>query len=107
MQKGAKAYLLRFIMHDFSDAVCVSILKQIAPAMAPDSVLLISDFCLPELVTESDLPAVTMDITILNMGGKERSERGFRNLLTAAGLEFVQAYHAQVGFGAIIEARLA
>lgn len=94
-------------MHDFSDAVCVNILKKIALAMAPDSLLLISDFCLPELVTERDLPAVTMDITILNMGGKERSEGGFREILNAAGLELFKTYHAHVGFGTIIEARLA
>ncbi|KAJ9609711.1 hypothetical protein H2200_006039 [Cladophialophora chaetospira] len=105
--KAARAYLLRFVMHDYSDTVCVEILKQIVPAMAPDSLILISDFCLPELVSSTDLPAVTMDITMLNMGGKERSERGLTKILSAAGLELVKAYHADVGFGAIIEARLA
>ena len=99
--------MLRFVMHDYSDAVCVDILKQIVPAMAPDSLVLISDFCLPEQATTRDLVVVTMDITILNMGGKERSESGFKSILNAAGLAQVRAHHNEAGLGTIIEAKLA
>lgn len=46
--KGAKAYHLRAICHDWSDAMVVKILKNIVPAMAPDSKILIADNVLPE-----------------------------------------------------------
>jgi demethylsterigmatocystin 6-O-methyltransferase len=92
-------------MHDYSDAVCVQILKQIVPAMAPDSVVLISDFCLPDKITAHDLPAVTMDLTMLNMGGKERSASGFAKILQGAGLELVKIHRPPMGAGAIVEAR--
>jgi hypothetical protein len=40
------------------------------------------------------------------MGGKERSEDGFKRLLEAAGLEYVDTYRSGGGFGAIVEGRL-
>ena len=46
--RGAKAYHLRAICHDWSDAMVIKILKNIVPAMAPDSKILIADNVLPE-----------------------------------------------------------
>jgi hypothetical protein len=41
--KGADVYWMRYIMHDWSDDYCVTILSQIARSMAPKSRLLICD----------------------------------------------------------------
>jgi hypothetical protein len=57
---GAKAYLLRMILHDYSDATAVEILRQIIPAMEPDSVVLVADYILPERVTDKDLRIVSV-----------------------------------------------
>ncbi|KIX02109.1 uncharacterized protein Z518_08048 [Rhinocladiella mackenziei CBS 650.93] len=102
---GAKAYFLRRVMHDYSDVGCIDILKNIVPAMAYDSVVLLADFCFAARTTPADLPIAAMDIGIFNMGGKERSEEGFKKILEAAGLEFVKLYRSEVGFGAIVEAK--
>ena len=45
--KGAGAYFVRLIMHDYSDKYCVRILKAIVPTMAPSSKILIMDQVLP------------------------------------------------------------
>ena len=98
--------MLRRITHDYSDPVCISILKQIHPAMSPDSVVLLADFCFPPRASPADLPIAAMDIGIFNMGGKERSEDGFRTILEAAGLQYVATHRSEGGFGAIVEGRL-
>ncbi|KEF54864.1 uncharacterized protein A1O9_09307 [Exophiala aquamarina CBS 119918] len=41
--QGAAVYFLRMIMHDYSDAYCWKILRQIVPAMGPDSRIVIMD----------------------------------------------------------------
>ncbi|KAJ4513053.1 hypothetical protein HRR75_004820 [Exophiala dermatitidis] len=104
---GAKAYMLRRVLHDYSDAVCIDILKQIVPAMASDSVVLIADFVFPDAPSPADLPIAAIDLVVMNMGGKERSEQGFKKILQAAGLEFIATYRSEAGFGAFIEARRA
>ncbi|KAL2395212.1 O-methyltransferase gsfC [Exophiala dermatitidis] len=105
--KGAKAYMLRRVLHDYSDAVCIDILKQIVPAMASDSVVLIADFVFPDASSPADLPIAAIDLVVMNMGGKERSEQGFKKILQAAGLEFIATYRSEAGFGAFIVARRA
>ena len=98
--------MLRRVLHDYSDPVCIDILEQIVPAMDPDSVVLIGDFCFPARAGPDELPIAAWDITMLTMGGKERSEDGFKAILEAAGLEYVKTYRAEGEFGAIVEARL-
>jgi O-methyltransferase domain len=93
-------------MHDYSDPVCIDILKQIVPAMESDSKVLVAEFCFPTRASSDDLPIAAMDVGILNMGGKERSEDGFKKLFEGAGLEYVKTYRSEGGFGAIVEARL-
>ena len=47
-QKGADVYLMRTILHDWSDADAVKIVKGLVDAMAPSSRLLIMDMVLPK-----------------------------------------------------------
>jgi hypothetical protein len=39
------------------------------------------------------------------MGGKERTEAMFADILDKAGLELVKVYRADIGAGALVEAR--
>ena len=98
--------MFRRVMHDYSDPVCIDMLKHIVPAMSPDSVILLADFCFPSVASPADLPIAAMDVGIFNMGGKERSEDGFRTILEAAGLEYVATHRSEGGFGAIVEGKL-
>jgi hypothetical protein len=103
--KGAKAYHLRFILHDYSDVNAVKILKQIVPAMAPDSKVLIGE----QVIPETGAPGLSglMDIFLLSMAGKERTEAGFAKILDQAGLKLDAVYPTSEGrtFG-IVEASL-
>jgi hypothetical protein len=43
---------------------------------------------------------------MLNMGGKERTEDGFREILEAAGLTTVKVWRSGYGHAGLIEAKL-
>lgn len=88
--KGAKAYHLRAICHDWSDTMVVKILKNIVPAMVPDSKVLIADNVLPERGGSGMVAA--MDMMMLCIGGKERTKANFIAVLDAAGLKLDGIY---------------
>lgn len=106
--KGAKAYLLRRIIHDYSDENCVKLLSHLRDAMLPDSRVLIADMVMPKRVYEADLPAAAMDNCVMVMGGKERTEEAFRKILEDAGLNLVKVWQSREGgaTGNLVEARL-
>lgn len=98
---------MRNITHNYSDPFCVQIFKHVADAMKPDSVVLISERILPKRFGEADLPAAMYDMIMLNMGGKERTEDGFKEILEAAGLTIVKIWRPGYGHAGLIEAKLA
>ncbi|KIX09480.1 uncharacterized protein Z518_00560 [Rhinocladiella mackenziei CBS 650.93] len=106
--KGAKAYFIRRIMHDYSDENCTKILRQIRDAMSPDSKVLIADMVMPKRVSEADLPAAAMDNCMMVMGGKERTEENFSKILSNAGLKLSKVWRSREGgaTGNLVEARL-
>ncbi|ETN46188.1 uncharacterized protein HMPREF1541_00372 [Cyphellophora europaea CBS 101466] len=104
--KGARSYFFRRVLHDYSDSFCTTILSKIVPAMALDSRILIAELMLPEEVTTNDLGIATFDITMFNMGGKERTEAGFKALLESVGCELVKVWKSTSGLGVIVEGRL-
>ena len=83
---GAQVYYIRRVMHDWQDADAALILKNIVPAMAKDSKILVSDMALPEPITERDSGAVWLDIMMLAIGGKERTKTDWELLGKQAGL---------------------
>lgn len=103
--KGARAYYLRAIAHDLSDQNTIRVLKQIVPMMEKDSKILIADNIIPEGNT-SGMTAV-MDMMMMAIGGKERTERNFRDVVEEAGLKVDGVYraHGQTTY-AIVEASL-
>lgn len=102
---GALIYYIRRCLHDWSDADCVRILKQIAAAMKPGvSRLLISEIVLPE--TGADVEAGWMDLTMITCSGCERTESQWKNLLDQSGLQLEKVYHALGTNYASVEARL-
>lgn len=82
---GADAYLLKFVLHDWDDDRCVTILRNVARAMNSDAKLLIIESVIPP---GNDLyPGKFMDINMLVItGGRERTESEYRALLDHAGL---------------------
>jgi uncharacterized SAM-dependent methyltransferase len=93
-------------MHNWQDKECQIILKNIADAMAPDSRLLIGEMVVPDKPEGVDKTAYWMDLCMLIIGGKERSEREFSELLDSTGLKLVKIWTSKVGSQTVIECRL-
>lgn len=80
---GCDLYLLSHIIHDWSEAQCLSILANCHRAMSPHSRLLIIEMVLPE--GNAFHPGKMLDMTMLATTlGQERTEPEYRALLRKA-----------------------
>ena len=83
--KHASVYHLRHILHNWSDDDCTAILAHVAPILRMNrSKLLLVDVMLPD--TDITMQEAIMDITMFPMGGMERTESQWRQLLARTGL---------------------
>jgi threonine dehydrogenase-like Zn-dependent dehydrogenase len=77
---------MKHIIHDWNDASSVKILQSIHQAMNENGKLLIVEMVVPEGNEPS--PSKMLDIEMLVMeGGKERTEKEYRNLLADGGFQ--------------------
>jgi hypothetical protein len=103
---GGDCYVLKHIIHDWSDAQCATILSNIARAMAANGRLFVIEAVMPE--SPEAHPAKFMDVNMLAMteGGCERTEKEYAALLRKAGLKLVRV-HATPSPVSVVEARKA
>jgi hypothetical protein len=81
---AADVYLLSYVLHDWDDASCLRILRNIAKAADPGARLVLVEAVLPP----GDIPSPVrgMDLTMLALvNGRERTADQLRELLDAAG----------------------
>ena len=86
---GADVILLGHILHDWSDEVCGTILRNCAAALPAGGTLLISESVLHDDFSSSTLTHLK-DLLMLvanESGARERSEREYRELLDVAGFD--------------------
>ncbi|MBN8232736.1 SAM-dependent methyltransferase [Corallococcus macrosporus] len=83
---GADTYVLKRILHDWSDAVCVDILRHCRRAMADGGRVLVVDTVIPP--GSAPHGGKVLDVMMLASlpGGRERTEADFRKLFAQAGL---------------------
>lgn len=97
-------------MHNWQDREAIVILSHIADAMAPDSRLLIGEMVVPKVPKTGyeglDMTVYWMDLCMLVIGGKERSEKEFKAILDAAGLRLVKIWWSQLSSQTVLECRL-
>jgi hypothetical protein len=94
--KGAKAYYLRVVLHDWPDKQARVILERLREAMTKDSVLLVYENTVPD----SHVPVFNawLDFTMMaTLGGLERTFTQFTELLESAGFELVKVWKPKVG----------
>ena len=90
---GGDVYLLKHVIHDWSDDRAAAILKTCRRAMDARAKLLILEGLYPPRIDQSDESrgAAANDVNMLVCtGGRQRSEAEFRNLYEAAGLRLTR-----------------
>jgi len=96
--KGADAYLLKHVIHDWNDDRAVTILKNCHRAMGKNGKLLIVEGVYPARIDQSlaSRGAAANDVNMLvNTGGRQRSEAEFRALYNAAGFKLLRIVPTQ------------
>jgi hypothetical protein len=88
--KGAPAYVLKGVIHDWEDEQAIQILRNCRAAMSDSAILLVIERILPERIDPNDAMTRAKFIADINMflnpGGRERTEAEFRGLFAQAGL---------------------
>ena len=83
---GGDVYVMKWIIHDWDDERAITILKHIRNEMSPNGKIIIVDCVVPEN-NEPDFSKF-FDLNMMVMtGGKERTEKEFAQLLSAAGFK--------------------
>ena len=89
---GADAYILKGIIHDWSDEAALKILKNCRRAIRPDGTLLLVETV---LTPSTDPGGALMDMLMMVLtSGRERTETEFRALVQEAGFSMVQVIRA-------------
>ena len=98
----ADCIILRHVLHDWSDAESVTILRHARAALQEGGRLLIVE----KVITPGNDPdfAKLLDLNMMAIGGKERTESQYQALLEEAGLR-LEAVHVLPGPTDMIEAR--
>ncbi|KLU85170.1 hypothetical protein MAPG_04200 [Magnaporthiopsis poae ATCC 64411] len=101
--RGALVYLLRRVLHDYGDDVCIGILKHLAAALPADddrARVLIMD----QVLSDPPSPAnAAADLVMLNIGGKERSPAIFEKIVGAAGMRVVKIHRKEGSEVGVVE----
>lgn len=102
---GARAYFIRRVMHNWDDKACRIILRNTAAAMEPSfSRLLITDMVVDDVGAVREM--AWEDLNMMTIGGVERTERQWRELLDECGLRAHKIWRNSAIEHAIIDARL-
>ncbi|KAL8771748.1 MAG: hypothetical protein Q9209_002939 [Squamulea sp. 1 TL-2023] len=104
--KGAKAYYLRCILHDWPDRACREILSNTAAAMRKGySKLLIDELVLPDTNVPPKGAFVDLSMMALETGA-ERISKQWHDLLASVGLRIEKIWLTEGGLESVIEAEL-
>lgn len=99
---GGDLYLLKQILHDWDDANCLKLLKNIHQAAEPESKLLVVEMLVPDKPEPSLVPLTDLAMLVL-LGGRERSGHDYQLLLANAGFHLERTIPTN-GLFSVIEA---
>ncbi|KAI9690721.1 MAG: hypothetical protein M1820_009873 [Bogoriella megaspora] len=106
--KGAKAYYMRTVLHDWPNKQALVALTRIREAMTRDSVLLLNENALP--LNNVPKYSAHLDFTMMEiLGSLERTERQWVDLITESGLKLIKIWKPSTqtfGSNLLLEAAL-
>jgi O-methyltransferase len=97
-----EAYIMKWILHDWDDAACHRILRNIRSMVPQDGRVVVVDRLIPERVTDDATIRVNllMDLTMLmTHKGRERTENEFRRLFEQTGFGLASVRRTTTGHG--------
>ncbi|MFF5719167.1 methyltransferase [Streptomyces buecherae] len=87
---GADPYLIKSVIHDWSDERCAGILRRCRDALPDHGRVLVVEPVLPPLVDPRVAGLYLSDLnTLVNVGGRERTREDFAALCASAGLAVI------------------
>jgi hypothetical protein len=99
----ADAYLVKSILHDWSDAACVQLLTNMARAAPPQARAFVAEFVVPG--PETPHFAKLCDIHMMCvLTGRERTEEEYAALVQAAGWHYVGTRYPASRLLGVVEA---
>ena len=105
---GFDLIVMKFIVHDWADDDARTVLTRAREAAGADTTLVLLEQVIPETiaVTPQHQAVIRADLTMLGIGGKERTGQEYRDLLAEAGWRMDAITPSGVAFS-VIEARVA
>lgn len=88
--RGADAYMMKHIIHDWDDDRCIQILAHCAWAMAPGGRVLVVDQVIRDGADATFSKIMDLEMLAMTTGGRERTAAEFASLLERAGLELTR-----------------
>jgi O-methyltransferase domain/Dimerisation domain len=82
---GADAYIMQHVIHDWADREAITILRNCREAMNRDGRILLAELVIPP--GNGPIFGKWLDLMMLLVGGRERTEEEYRQLFSAAGLK--------------------
>lgn len=86
---GGDAYVMKWIIHDWDDQKAITILKNCRTSMQPNSKLILLECVVPEGNEPHFSKFIDLNMLVMT-GGKERTEKEFAELLSAAGFRLLR-----------------
>ncbi|HYK25274.1 MAG TPA: methyltransferase [Steroidobacteraceae bacterium] len=105
---GYDAYVMKFVIHDWDDEHAARILTNCRAASAPSTRVILLEQVVPDVLGTStaDQAVIRADLTMMTVGGKERTVEEYRTLLAGAGWRLTRIARASAEFS-VLEAALA
>lgn len=103
---GFDLVVMKFIVHDWDDEEARAILAKAREAAETSTTLVLLEQVIPDVIEVSidHQAAIRADLTMMGMGGKERTAEEYRALLAEAGWRLTQVIPSS-GVPSVIEAR--
>lgn len=103
---GFDGYIMKFILHDWSDEHCRTILGRIREQLPADGRVLVIEQVIDPNPELSAAKLLDMEMLALTIGGRERTADEFKDLFSSAGLRLTGVFRTESPV-CILEARAA
>ncbi len=87
---GADLYMMKHIIHDWSDERCITILTHCRRGLVPGGRIAVLEMVVPDGPEMHPSKLLDLEMLVMTGGGRERTAAEFRSLFTRAGLRLTR-----------------